>query len=213
MTPTTESRGPLSDVGLLDLVSVGTCVDASVCPVPTYGSDATRSTSRRDRTSPAVSTQRRSRGQPDACPETHREATPCMIPRGRGSGEIRVGSLYVSSSPATAPCVVEVRPVTTGAWEPGEILCNDLLGHKAYYRVVEAREDTVLVEVLDAPGLERGFQLAVTTAAASRMRIADLHETARLHASRRRFLPAGWINLKKRFLQRTSEANNKPEAR
>jgi hypothetical protein len=68
--------------------------------------------------------------------------------------------------------------VSGPGWDVGEILSNELLGTKAYYRVVEARGDTVLVEVLDAPGLERGYRFAMTASAASGMRAANASEVA-----------------------------------
>jgi len=46
------------------------------------------------------------------------------------------------------------------------ILRNRLLGSEATYRVLADEGDTVLVEVVEAPGLTPGFQLRMTAAVA-----------------------------------------------
>jgi hypothetical protein len=76
--------------------------------------------------------------------------------------------------------------MSTEEWEVGEILTNEVLGTRAHYRVVEAREDTILVEVLHAPGLERGVQFAMTVAAAAAMRAADSPQVAEVPKTARR---------------------------
>ncbi|MEA2153908.1 MAG: hypothetical protein QOE11_48 [Solirubrobacteraceae bacterium] len=53
---------------------------------------------------------------------------------------------------------------------PGRILRRELLGTEASYRVVEEDGAMVLVEVVSAPGLQPGFRLHLTPAAAGEMR-------------------------------------------
>lgn len=52
------------------------------------------------------------------------------------------------------------------AMEIDAILRRSLLGTEAVYRVLAHEGDTVLVEVVEAPGLTPGFQLRMTVAVA-----------------------------------------------
>jgi len=52
----------------------------------------------------------------------------------------------------------------------GRLLEREALGSASRYRVVGADDRLVLVEVVDAPGLERGAQIRITRRSARAMR-------------------------------------------
>ena len=57
--------------------------------------------------------------------------------------------------------------------EPGQIVRNRMLGSEATYRIVEARGENVLVEVIEAPGLEPEYRFEMLAEAAARMERID----------------------------------------
>jgi hypothetical protein len=57
--------------------------------------------------------------------------------------------------------------------EPGQIVRNRMLGTDATYRIVEQRGENVLVEVIEAPGLEPGYRFEMLAEAAARMERID----------------------------------------
>lgn len=56
----------------------------------------------------------------------------------------------------------------------GRLLGREVLGSESFYRVVEARDRLVEVEVVDAPGLACGIRFRITRGAARAMR--QLHD-------------------------------------
>jgi hypothetical protein len=73
---------------------------------------------------------------------------------------------------------------------PGSLLRRRLLGTDAVYRVLEDGDVTVLVEVVQAPGLAPGFQMRVTAAdarALERQDAPDLADHAAAAVPRGRF--------------------------
>ncbi len=63
------------------------------------------------------------------------------------------------------------------------LLHHRALGGDAYYRVVDAGEACVVVEVVSAPGLSRGARLSFTQAAVAAMSLIDEAEWERSAAA------------------------------
>jgi hypothetical protein len=61
---------------------------------------------------------------------------------------------------------VVVRRLLNGSLGAGEVLQHRMLGTEAHYRVLGAADETVEVEVLDAPGLTPGMHLRLSAASA-----------------------------------------------
>ena len=57
--------------------------------------------------------------------------------------------------------------------EPGQVVRNHMLGTDATYRIIEARGENVLVEVIEAPGLEPGYRFEMLAEAAEQMERID----------------------------------------
>jgi hypothetical protein len=55
----------------------------------------------------------------------------------------------------------------------GDVYRRDLLQSQATYRVLAVGDDHVEVEVVEAPGLEAGFRLKLTTAGLATMQLLE----------------------------------------